>query len=337
MLTAAGGTVIAVQANFYQVQLQSGEQLLCTKREKLKKIGTKVMVGDVVTVEDWASERGVITTVAARRSELDRPPIANVDCIMLVFALAEPAIDPLLLSKFLVKAESTEIPVALCLNKCDLLTESEQQQWVDRLQAWGYPPILISTMTGAGLPNLRAQLQDRTTVVAGHSGVGKSSLINQLIPDLDLRVAAVSGKLNRGRHTTRHVELFNLPTGGLIADTPGFNQPDLTCYPEDLPTYFPEIRSQLPSDCQFNDCWHQGEPGCAIDRNWERYPHYLEFLGEAVKYQQQVLNQKPPDAQWKQKTDKLEPLLAAKRYRRLSRRSQTQGLADLADDSTRDD
>jgi ribosome biogenesis GTPase / thiamine phosphate phosphatase len=337
MLTAVGGTVIAVQANFYQVQLDSGEQLLCTKREKLKKIGTKVMVGDVVTVEDWASERGVITTVAARRSELDRPPIANVDCIMLVFALAEPAIDPLLLSKFLVKAESTEIPVALCLNKCDLLTEIEQQQWVDRLQGWGYPPILISTMTGAGLPNLRVQLQDRTTVVAGHSGVGKSSLINQLIPDLGLRVAAVSGKLNRGRHTTRHVELFNLPTGGLIADTPGFNQPDLTCYPEDLPTYFPEIRSQLPSDCQFNDCWHQGEPGCAIDRHWERYPHYLEFLAEAVKYQQQVLNQKQPDAQWKQKTDKLEPLLAAKRYRRLSRRSQTQGLADLADDSTRDD
>jgi ribosome biogenesis GTPase / thiamine phosphate phosphatase len=336
MLASATGTVIAVQANFYQVQLISGQQLLCTKREKLKKIGTKVMVGDVVTVDDWQSERGVITTVAERRSELDRPPIANVDCVMLVFALAEPAIDPLLLSKFLVKAESTEIKVSLCLNKCDLLTQTEQQQWVERLQAWGYPPILISTMTGEGLPALQDQLRDRTTVVAGHSGVGKSSLINQLIPDLGLRVAAVSGKLNRGRHTTRHVELFNLPTGGLIADTPGFNQPDLTCYPIDLPTYFPEIRSQLPSNCQFNDCWHQGEPGCGIDREWERYPHYLEFLAEAIKYQQQIINQKQPDAQWKQKTNKLEPLLAAKRYRRISRRSQTQDLPNLTKDATED-
>ncbi len=337
MLPSAIGTVIAVQANFYQVQLLNGQQLLCTKREKLKKIGTKVMVGDVVTVADWQSERGVITTVAERRNELDRPPIANVDCIMLVFALAEPAIDPLLLSKFLVKAESTDIPVQLCLNKCDLLSVAEQEQWITRLSAWGYPPILISTLTSAGLSALQEQLCDRTTVLAGHSGVGKSSLINQLIPDLDLRVAAVSGKLNRGRHTTRHVELFNLPTGGLIADTPGFNQPDLTCYPTDLPTYFPEIRLQLPSNCQFNDCVHQGEPGCVIDREWERYPHYLEFLAEATKYQQQVINQKQPDAQWKQKTNKLEPLLAAKRYRRVSRRSQTQGLPDLTEDSTEDD
>ncbi len=337
MLPSAIGTVIAVQANFYQVQLLNGQQLLCTKREKLKKIGTKVMVGDVVTVADWQSERGVITTVAERRNELDRPPIANVDCIMLVFALAEPAIDPLLLSKFLVKAESTDIPVKLCLNKCDLLSAAEQEQWITRLSAWGYPPILISTLTSAGMSVLQEQLRDRTTVLAGHSGVGKSSLINQLIPDLDLRVAAVSGKLNRGRHTTRHVELFNLPTGGLIADTPGFNQPDLTCYPTDLPTYFPEIRSQLPSNCQFNDCVHQGEPGCVIDREWERYPHYLEFLAEATKYQQQVINQKQPDAQWKQKTNKLEPLLAAKRYRRVSRRSQTQGLPNLTEDSTEDD
>ncbi len=337
MVPTVLGTVIAVQANFYQVQLVSGQQLLCTKREKLKKIGTKVMVGDVVTIAEWQSERGVVTAVADRRNELDRPPIANVDCIMLVFALAEPAIDPLLLSRFLVKAESTEIPVALCLNKCDLLVATEQTQWIDRLTAWGYPPILISTLTGAGLAELQQQLQERTTVLAGHSGVGKSSLINQLIPDLGLRVAAVSGKLNRGRHTTRHVELFNLPRGGLIADTPGFNQPDLTCYPEDLPNYFPEIRSQLPSNCQFNDCVHQGEPGCVIDREWERYPHYLEFLAEAATYQQQVNKQGQPDAQWKQKTNKLEPLLAAKRYRRVSRRSQTQGLPDLTDDSIEDD
>jgi ribosome biogenesis GTPase / thiamine phosphate phosphatase len=335
------GTVIAVQANFYLVHLSTGRKLLCTKREKLKKIGTTVIVGDAVTVTDWQADRGVIEAVGDRRSELDRPPIANVDAVLLVFALAEPAIEPLTLSKFLVKAEGVGVKVQLCLNKSDLISPEAQQAWVDRFTAWGYPPLLVSTHTTAGLDNLRTQLQNQITVLAGHSGVGKSSLIGALIPDLHLRVAAVSGKLNRGRHTTRHVELFELPTGGLIADTPGFNQPDLQCTPIELANYFPELRAQ-EFTCQFADCLHEDEPGCGLDRNWERYEHYRSFLLIAQQWQQQQTQQRRPENQWKQKHQSgaaatLEPRLAAKQFRRPSRRRQNQDLTEFTSDANFDD
>jgi ribosome biogenesis GTPase / thiamine phosphate phosphatase len=288
------GTVIAVQANFCQVQIDrdtpeiGGKSILCTRRARLQKIGINVMVGDRVVVEeaDWLGGRGVVAEVFPRHSVLDRPPIANADRVLLVFALAEPALDPYLLSKFLVKAESTGLQVSLCLNKLDLVTEIELQEWNARLTGWGYEPIAISVETGRGIEELRSQLDRQITVFAGHSGVGKSSLTNALIPALNVRVANVSGKLSRGRHTTRHVELFTMPTGGLIADTPGFNQPDLTCTPTELPNYFPEIRSRLAQgQCQFSNCNHRDEPNCVVRGDWERYSQSLEPKLES-KYRQ---------------------------------------------------
>ena len=246
------GTVLAVQANFYWVRLDhefslsssnfldsdnlSNGSLLCTRRARLKKMGQQVIVGDRVRVEqpDCVGERGAIAEVLPRQTLLDRPPVANANQILLVFALAEPTPDPYQLSRFLVKAESTRLPVCLCLNKQDLVSKSVQIQWRDRLTDWGYAPVLISAKEHCCLDQLTTQLQRRITVVCGPSGVGKSSLINQLAPGLNLRVGKVSGKLGRGRHTTRHIELFELPTGGFLADTPGFNQPDITCRPDSL-------------------------------------------------------------------------------------------------------
>jgi ribosome biogenesis GTPase / thiamine phosphate phosphatase len=344
-MRALGGIVIAVQANYYWVQLDDRcdrelsapepwphLRLLCTRRERLKKIGQKVLVGDQVTIAapDWPSQRGVIDQVGARTSELDRPPVANADQILLVFAMAEPQLDPHQLSRFLIKAESTGLAVQLCLSKCDLVPPAEQQNWRDRLSAWGYPPLLLSTYAGIGLSALQATLDQRITVVSGPSGVGKSSLINQLIPQTDIRVAAVSGKLQRGRHTTRHVELFALPGGGLLADTPGFNQPDFDCLPEALSEYFPEIRQRRSrrQGCQFNNCRHWEEPGCVVRGQWERYPLYVQFLQLAIAQQQQQQQQSDPDASLKQtKRDKntisYEPRLA-KKYRQESRRSHKQ-------------
>ncbi len=338
------GIVIAVQANFCQVQIERdtpivGDRcILCTRRSRLKKIGVSAIVGDrvVVAEADWVGNRGVIADVFPRRSELDRPPIANVDRILLLFALADPPLEPLLLSKFLVKAESTGLQVSLCLNKSDLVSDSERQQWCDRLTSWGYEPIVISVETGMGVKELQARLDRQITVFAGHSGVGKSSLTNALIPDLNIRVAAVSGKLNRGRHTTRHVELFSLPTGGSIADTPGFNQPDLTCSPIDLPNYFPEIRQRLAQgNCQFGDCSHRDEPNCVVRGNWERYSHYLDFLAEATVWQQQLNSQRNPENTLKQKSragrKQLEPKLDTK-YRQVSRHTELQSLDEMSED-----
>ncbi|MEB3828131.1 small ribosomal subunit biogenesis GTPase RsgA [Phormidium sp. CCY1219] len=366
------GTVLAVQANFYRVQLddrsvqaafsqfkrervafESTEAsddrlppipprrtLLCTRRSRLKKIGQQVMVGDRAIVEepDWEGQRGAIAGVFPRASELDRPPVANATQLLLLFAIAEPTLDPHQLSRFLVKAESTGLCVSLCLNKIDLVSQAEQIDWQHRLQLWGYHPLFISVENHIGIDTLLATLNDKITVISGPSGVGKSSLINQLIPSAELRVSDVSGKLGRGRHTTRHVELFELPSGGLLADSPGFNQPTLDFPPRELAHYFPEARQRLrQGNCQFSDCLHRDEPNCVVRGDWERYDYYLDFLEEAIAYQETLQQQSNPESSVKVKTKRKgtqqhEPKLESKKYRRVSRRLQHQSLEELYQD-----
>ena len=342
------GTVVAVQANFYRVKLEdqaNGKILLCTRRTRLKKIGQKVMVGDrVLVVEpDWLDARGAIAEVAPRTTVLQRPPMANGTHILLLFALEEPTLDPWQLSRFLVKAESTDLKLCLCLNKYDLVTPTRQQQWQQRLQQWGYEASYISVKRNLGINELQQRLKDNITVVAGPSGVGKSSAIDTLIPSAKLRVGKVSGKLQRGRHTTRHVELFELPGGGLLADSPGFNQPDMDCLPSNLALYFPEARSRLlQGSCQFSDCLHRDEPNCVVRGDWERYEYYLDFLAKAIA-RQEVLQQQPEaESKLKLKMDRAgeshyEPKLKTKKYRRTSRKTKHQNLQDIYEKQLEDE
>ncbi len=344
-LKSLTGTVLAAQANYYWVKLnQQAEPLLCTSRARLKKIGQQVMVGDRVRVEepDWIEQRGAVAEVFVRRSQIERPPIANVDQILLVFALSEPTLDSTQLSRFLVKAESTGISTQLCLNKSDLASEAEQRHWTTRLRQWGYDPILLSLWQDEGSGQLYNLLDQKITVLSGPSGVGKSSLINRLIPQVKLRTGLVSGKLGRGRHTTRHVELFELPTGGLLADTPGFNQPDLICRPAQLADYFPEIRQRRTAGaCQFNNCLHRDEPNCVVRGDWERYPLYLTFLAEVVAHQRDIDQRSDGEAMTKAKSKsagvvKDEPRLAAA-YRQVSRKTEKQLLRQLYCDEQYDE
>ncbi|MFP4297248.1 MAG: small ribosomal subunit biogenesis GTPase RsgA [Spirulinaceae cyanobacterium] len=336
------GTVVAVQANFYQVRLLEGTVLLCTKRSRLKKINQGVMVGDRVLVEepDWTDGRGVVTEVFPRRTELKRPPVANADQVLLVFALAEPDLDVWQLSRFLTTAEATKLGVRLGLNKKDLIEPSKQQEWRVRLQGWGYDPISISVAQDREIGDLWDVLAGNMTILAGPSGVGKSSLINRLIPAVDLRVGAVSGKLSRGRHTTRHVELFELPGGGLLADSPGFNKPNLECEPAQLAYYFPEARERLKQgQCQFSDCLHRDEPNCVVRGDWERYEHYLKFLEEVMAYQEEAARSPDEEATMKLKMSssgqkRYEPRLETKKYRRQSRRSRHQDLQQIYEDAS---
>ena len=351
------GTVVAVQANFYQVRLENNlvarqlagdtssstfepnQFLLCTRRSRLKKIGQKVMVGDRVLIEepDWQDARGAIGEVLSRTTELQRPPVANAELILLVFAVSEPTLDPWQLSRFLVKAESTTLKLCLCLNKCDLITSQQQQQWQQRLEQWGYRASYISVKQQSGIDELSSRLAGKITVVAGPSGVGKSSLIDALIPTINLRVGKVSGKLQRGRHTTRHVELFELPGGGLLADSPGFNQPDLDFPPDNLAHYFPEARVRLQQQsCQFSNCLHRDEPNCAVRGDWERYEYYLDFLDKAIARQESLQQQPDEESNLKLMVkrsgkNQYEPKLQTKKYRRMSRNVKNQNLQDIYD------
>jgi ribosome biogenesis GTPase len=162
-----------VQSEHPQPSLVQPVTLLCTRRTRLKKMGQRVMVGDRVVVEepDWEGQRGAIAEVLPRKTQLDRPPVANADEILLVFALADPPLDPYQLTRFLVKAESTGLGICLCLNKKDLVSDEQLEEWTCRLRNWGYEPVLISVHTHQGLEELSQQLNHKITIFAGPSGV----------------------------------------------------------------------------------------------------------------------------------------------------------------------
>ena len=288
---AVAALVTTVEANFCRVRLErpgpgGEEQLLCVRRTRLGKGGQRICVGDRVQVEgiDWAEQRGAIAAVAERARLLPRPAVANVSRVVVVVALEQPSLDPLQLTRFLLTAEATGAAVELVLTKADLLSPEQRQACCERLQGWGYGPLLVASLQGLGLEPLRQRLaQPGISVLCGPSGVGKSSLINALLPALELRVSAVSGRLQRGRHTTRHVELFPLGPEALLADTPGFNRPELPADPAALGPLFPEIRGRLAQgSCRFRNCLHQGDPGCAVGEAWDRYPLYRSCLEAAL-------------------------------------------------------
>ncbi|MCT0199160.1 ribosome small subunit-dependent GTPase A [Synechococcus sp. CS-1325] len=285
------GLVVALQANFCQVQLDLPgpgglERLLCVRRSRLGKSGQQVCVGDSVELDglDWVARRGAIVALKPRSSLLGRPAVANCNRVVVMVALAEPDLDPLQLTRFLLTAEATAQAVELVFSKADLLPGEAVQGWLRRVEAWGYQPLAFSLTTGEGLTEIRQRLcKPGLAVLCGPSGVGKSSLLNALAPALALRVGRVSGKLRRGRHTTRHVELFSLAAGALLADTPGFNRPEIPADPNRLAALFPEVVGRLAlGPCRYTNCLHQGDPGCAVGTDWDRYPAYRQCLQELL-------------------------------------------------------
>ncbi|KAF6264792.1 hypothetical protein COO60DRAFT_1266780 [Scenedesmus sp. NREL 46B-D3] len=282
-------------------------QLLCTVRALLKKINQRVLVGDRVRVHgiDWLEGRGVVESVQPRSSELADPAIANVGHVLLLFGLTQPPFEPQQVSRFLVSLGASGLPVTLALNKCDLLPASEVTARLQQVAAWGYHAVAVSCETGQGLDEVAQALNGAVSVVAGPSGAGKSSLINALrmgrhkpeaagLVGAAVAAAEAAGagwsssadvsKIGRGRHTTRTVTLIELPFGGLMADTPGFNQPTLDRVAStDLAGLFPEFNAaaEAQGGCRFADCMHLAEPGCAVTAaDLERHEHYVKFLAE---------------------------------------------------------
>lgn len=351
-----------------------GVELLCVVRAVLKKIKRRVLVGDKVLVGsiDWVDRRGVIENVFSRKSEILDPPVANVDHLLVLFAMEQPKLEVYSLTRFLVEAESTGIPITLALNKSELVDEETRVAWKSRLRSWGYGPVFCSVESKFGLDTLAFSLREQTTVIVGPSGVGKSSLINALRSNHPLinvsseennwfdsilgsklleeqRVGEVSVRSGRGKHTTRHVSLLPLSGGGYLADTPGFNQPSLLkVTTQSLAQTFPEIRKLLsanePEKCSFNDCLHLGEPGCVVKGDWERYPYYFQLLDEIKireEFQLRTLGTKREgDVRYKtgdMGVKQAEPRLEPKKHRRQSRKRMNQSILDELDDLDDDD
>ena len=282
------GTILSGVGGFYDVKLDSNERLTCQLRGKLR-LGTEgVMVGDRVGVlMDEEAGKGYVECVLERRSRLPRPAVANIDQTAAIMSLKAPKPNLMLLDRILVLAEYHRLAPFVVLNKSDLADADETSLRTLRHHCAPYNVYIVSAESGYGLETLLDRLSGKITALAGPSGVGKSTLINQLVPDHVQAVGDISRKLGRGRHTTRQVTLLPLPAGGFVADTPGFSQLALTAIPrEELADCFPEI-SAASAHCPYRGCTHTKEQQCAVKEAVEngdvastRYQSYIAFWNE---------------------------------------------------------
>ncbi|MED3660355.1 ribosome small subunit-dependent GTPase A [Ureibacillus sp. FSL K6-8385] len=285
------GQIRKALSGYYYVY-DEGKVYRCRGRGVFRKRGEQPLVGDFVeyAIEKEGSD-GVIKKIFPRKNALVRPPIANVDQALLVFSVKEPDFNLILLDRFLVVLESHRINPIICLSKMDLLSEDETAEIKEYMKIYreiGYEVIGTYKNDPELYGKLEPLLKGKTTVLAGQSGVGKSTLLNTLIPELNLKTGEISYSLGRGKHTTRHVELIEV-AGGLVADTPGFSSLDFDhIEKEELTACFPEFERRK-DECKFRGCLHLKEPKCAVKLAVEygdiqkfRYEHYLEFLQEII-------------------------------------------------------
>ncbi|HSB65291.1 MAG TPA: ribosome small subunit-dependent GTPase A [Anaerolineales bacterium] len=291
------GLIIRSQSGFYTVETEVGI-FACRLRGRLKqgkRLGDIVAVGDRVQLTPLPDGEGIIEMIEPRlrmlsrlaptpRGEYQQIIIANPDQAVFVFACARPELRPGMLDRFLVVAEKQHIPILIVANKVDLVGMSQADARFSHYATLGYPLVYTSARSDQGIGELKAKLIGKLSVFAGPSGAGKSSLLNAIQPGLGLAVKSISKLTDKGRHTTVVRQLFPLDRGGYVADTPGLKAMALwDILPEELDGYFPEMRT-LVDGCQFSDCTHTHEPGCAVlsavDRGAihpERYASYVRM------------------------------------------------------------
>jgi ribosome biogenesis GTPase len=288
------GTIVKGIAGFYYVKHEDAVYQ-CKARGNFRNDGIKPMVGDFVTFEEGQGENddGWITEIHDRKNSFIRPPISNVDCFVIVMAAAQPKPNLAVMDKFLVMAEKSGTDIVLCVNKTDL-AKKKTLDMLNEIYGNVYPMVFVSCSKGEGLDDLKALLKGKHVALAGPSGVGKSTILNHLIPGADAETGSISHKSKRGKHTTRHSELFDLGDETMLFDTPGFTSFDiLEADEEELQHLYPEI-APYAGKCRYDNCRHIKEPECAViaaveageisQQRYDSYKTQLEEIREKDRY-----------------------------------------------------
>ena len=280
------GRIVRSLSGFYDVKTNN-EIITCRGRGSLRHGGVSPLTGDVVEIS-VAQGKGMVERILPRKNRFVRPAVANVDQLVVFAANVNPVTEPFLIDRVAAIAGDQNVDVIICINKCDLDPAEDLMRIYKKA---GYPVILASAETGAGVAQLRQMLKGKFSAFTGNTGIGKSSMLNALSPDLMLDTGEVSQKLGRGRHTTRHVELYQLDDDTYVIDTPGFSSFDTeqmdVILKENLQYAFPDFAPYI-GQCQFRDCSHRREPGCSILRalnageiEQSRYDSYVRLYEKA--------------------------------------------------------
>ena len=283
------GKIVKGISGFYYVHVVGTGIYECKAKGVFRNRKVKPLVGDNVeiVVLDEEKHLGNVEEILPRKNERIRPAVSNIDMALVIFAAAKPDPNFNLLDRFLCMMEYQKVPVTICFNKCDLVSEEEKENLQKIYAPAGYDILFTSVKTGENIDRLKALLAEKTTTVAGPSGVGKSSLVNELQTDVRMQTGAISDKIGRGKHTTRHSEIISIGQDTYIMDTPGFSSMDLPGFEkEDLWTCYPEFVPYEP-ECRFIGCSHIGEPDCGVKNalaegkiSRVRYDNYVMLYDE---------------------------------------------------------
>ncbi|AGB40856.1 ribosome small subunit-dependent GTPase A [Halobacteroides halobius DSM 5150] len=282
------GRVLKAHGGYFFVYDATTDKVYQSKiRGRLKQRDVEVIAGDKVKFAILNDGSGIVEERLPRENSLFRPPIANVEQVVITVSISNPDLHFKLLDRLLILGRAADLEIVICVNKIDLVGIKKARKIMEYYKEIGYNILYTSAEEEINLGQLEEVLQDKISVFAGPSGVGKSSLLNAIQPDLKLRTGKVSDKIKRGRHTTRKVELLSLDRGGWVADTPGFSALDITFIrSRELHYFFVEMLNYI-NQCKFSSCSHSHEPQCAVKEAVDngniaqhRYDHYLEFLSE---------------------------------------------------------
>ena len=270
------------------------KRFLCKSRKSIKFQQKYIFVGDKVILSEinYRDKTAVIENLLERKNIINRPAVANISDIYIIHSIEDPKLSYSQLSDFLINAESLKVNVSLILTKSDLISPEKHSHLFEKFKTWGYEPIILSLISNDQLKDLINELKtNQCSIFMGPSGVGKTTLLNKIIPSINRATSAVSNKIKRGKNTTRNIELFQLSRESYIVDTPGFNIINNYIKPKDIAILFPEFKNQIIQNglrCKFRDCLHIDEPGCKLNKKFERYKFYKNLIRDSKNLSHQI-------------------------------------------------